>query len=97
MNHNHNFSTGDNESLSCKELLGNLSDFIDGDLPEDACQELQRHMNGCQNCRVVYDTMTRTIYLYQESAKETELPDDVRGRLFRTLKLDDLLPKTPVD
>ncbi len=75
----------------CKSLLGNLSDYIDGALDENLCQELQRHMEGCENCRVVYDTLTRTIYLYQTSARETELPDGVRGRLFNTLHLDDLL------
>jgi anti-sigma factor (TIGR02949 family) len=82
MNHNH---TGE-----CKTLLGSLSDFIDGELDDEMCQELQRHMAGCENCRVVLDTMTRTIYLYQTSEAETKLPEDVRGRLFNTLNLDDL-------
>jgi RNA polymerase sigma-70 factor (ECF subfamily) len=78
-------------SLTCKDTLGNLSNFIDGELSEDICQELQRHMTGCDNCRVVYDTLTRTIYLYQASAEQVEVPSDVRGRLFKTLQLDDLL------
>lgn len=83
MEHEHN--------LECKQLLGNLSDFIDGELDEGMCHELQRHMAGCENCRVVFDTMSRTIYLYQVSADEVELPAEVRGRLFNTLNLDDLL------
>jgi anti-sigma factor (TIGR02949 family) len=87
MNHKHN--------ATCKALLGNLSDYIDGELSEDLCQELQRHMAGCENCRVVFDTMTKTVYLYQTSAQETEVPADVRGRLFETLHLDDLLKPKP--
>ncbi len=83
MNHEHN--------LSCQDLLGNLSNFIDGELTDDLCQELQRHMSGCENCRVVFDTMTRTIYLYHAGAQQTGLPEGVRGRLFETLHLDDLL------
>jgi RNA polymerase sigma-70 factor (ECF subfamily) len=82
MSHEHN--------LTCKDLLGNLSDFIDGELDEVVCQELQRHMAGCENCQVVYDTMTRTIYLYHASATDTQLPEAVRGRLYETLQLDDL-------
>ena len=82
--------------LSCKDLLGNISDYIDGELKDDVCQELQRHMAGCDNCRVVFDTMTRTIYLYKVEAQETEIPADVRGRLFETLHLDDLINK-PVE
>ncbi|MEI6291452.1 MAG: zf-HC2 domain-containing protein [Chloroflexota bacterium] len=76
---------------NCKALLGNLSSFIDGELDDNLCQELQKHMQGCENCRVVYDTLTRTIYLYQANEREHELPDDVRGRLFSSLKLDDLI------
>jgi anti-sigma factor (TIGR02949 family) len=77
--------------LECKDLLGNLSNFIDGELDDGMCAELKRHMAGCENCRVVFDTTTRTIYLYQTSVNETELPADVRGRLFNTLHLEDLL------
>jgi len=83
MNHVH--------SLECKDLLGNLSEFIDGELDDDTCEKLRGHMAGCENCRLVFDTTTRTIYLYQTIAHETDLPADVRGRLFSTLKLDDLL------
>ena len=92
MKHDHKFPAQSlGLSHGCKNLLGNLSNFIDGELDEAMCQELQRHMAGCENCRVVYDTMTRTIYLYQASANETELPADVRGRLFNILHLDDLI------
>ena len=83
MSHEHN--------LTCKDLLGNISDYIDGVLNDEVCQELQRHMSGCENCRVFFDTLTRTIYLYQAGAQETEVPADVRGRLYETLRLDDLL------
>ncbi len=76
---------------ACQDLLGNLSNFIDGELDDQMCQKLQQHMAGCENCRVVYDTTTRTILLYQVSAKETSLPEGARGRLFNSLKLDDLL------
>lgn len=77
-------------NVQCKDLLGHLSEFIDGELDDEMCAELKRHMDGCENCRVVYDTTTRTIYLYQHSSQETELPADVRGRLFNKLNLDDL-------
>lgn len=83
MNHEHSFS--------CQQLLGNLSDYIDGDLSNELCQELQRHLAGCENCQVVFDTLTKTIYLYQNEAEKTELPSEVRGRLFETLHLDDYL------
>jgi anti-sigma factor (TIGR02949 family) len=82
-------------TATCKNLLGNLSDYIDGELSDELCLELQRHMEGCENCRVVFDTMTKTVYLYQTRVQETQVPADVRERLFQTLHLDDLLkPKS---
>ena len=80
--------------LECRDLLGNLSEFIDGGLDDETCEKLRSHMSGCENCRLVFDTTTRTIYLYQTVANETALPEDVRGRLFNTLKLDDLIKPT---
>jgi anti-sigma factor (TIGR02949 family) len=77
--------------LECKDLLGNLSEFIDGELDAETCQKLKEHMAGCETCRVVYDTTTRTIYLCQTSINEAELPAGVRSRLFKTLRLEDLL------
>lgn len=79
------------EPHDCKELLGNLSNFIDGELDAQMCQKIQQHLSGCENCRVVYDTTTRTILLYQVRVNETSLPEGARGRLFSSLKLDDLL------
>ena len=82
--------------FSCKKLLGNLSDYIDGELSDELCQELQRHLAGCENCRVVFDTLTKTVYLYQAEAQETEIPAEVRGRLFETLHLEAFFkPKSP--
>jgi anti-sigma factor (TIGR02949 family) len=78
-------------TLDCKTLLGNLSDYIDGDLNDDLCQEIQRHMAGCENCRVVFDTLTKTVYLYHSSAQDVEVPAEVRGRLFETLHLESYL------
>lgn len=83
----------DHHQLNCAEMLGNMSEFIDGGLNDEMCQEIQRHLDGCENCRVVFDTTTRTIFLYQADAQETDLPGDVRDRLFGALHLDDLLQK----
>ncbi len=77
--------------ITCQDLLLNLSSYIDGDLEESMCEELKRHMEGCQNCRVVFDTTTRTIYLYQSRIERDEIPPEVRERLYSKLNLDDFL------
>ena len=81
------------EDKTCKSLLGLLSDYVDGTAKDEICRELERHLAGCENCRVVVDTLKKTVYLYQQSDIETDLPTGVRERLFKRLNLDDLLTK----
>jgi anti-sigma factor (TIGR02949 family) len=77
----------------CKALLGTLSEYIDGELPVELCQEIEKHLEGCENCRVVLNTTRRTIDLVHLPASQ-DVPVDVRERLFKRLNLDDyLLPK----
>jgi anti-sigma factor RsiW len=74
----------------CQELLGTISDYVDGSLKDQLCRELELHLEGCEDCRVVVDTFRKTIELYH-NAGEQELPVGVRQRLYKRLKLDDLL------
>jgi anti-sigma factor RsiW len=75
----------------CRHLLGLLSEYVDGTLEEQLCAELEHHLADCQDCRVVVDTLHRTIYLYHRSASQSSVPEEVRQRLFRRLNLDDII------
>lgn len=80
---------------NCKELLGSLSSYIDGDLNPELCQELEKHLAGCDDCRVVLNTTKRTIDLVHSPLEKPDLPEDVRERLFKRLNLDTYLnPKS---
>jgi anti-sigma factor RsiW len=72
----------------CKQLLGNLSEFIDGELQAELCAELEQHLEGCDNCRIVVNTLRKTIELYKLTNEPVELPYAVRDRLFSKLNLD---------
>ena len=76
---------------NCQALLGSMSEYIDGELPADLCREIEKHLEGCENCRVVLNTTKRTIDLVQIPPEEETVPEDVRERLFLRLKLDDYL------
>ena len=70
---------------NCAALLGSLSEYIDGELGAELCQEIEKHLAGCDNCRVVLDTTRRTIDLVHAPAEKPDLPEDVRERLFKRL------------
>ena len=74
---------------SCRELLSSLGDYVDGTLGDELCAEIERHMKGCNRCRVVVNTLRKTVELYHETAAETQLPEDVRNRLYIRLNLED--------
>ncbi len=79
----------DIHSPRCRELKAQLSNFVDGELDDALCQEIEKHMADCENCRVVVDTLRKTIMLYQEAPEET-VPPDVHARLVKVLDLEAL-------
>jgi anti-sigma factor (TIGR02949 family) len=79
------------EHENCRHLLGSLSDFLDGSLEADLCAEIERHLAECENCRIVVDSLNKTVYLYHTTSQEVSVPEDVRERLFRRLNLDDYM------
>lgn len=78
---------------NCRELLASLSDYVDGTLQEELCSEIEQHMMDCENCRIVVDTLRKTITLYRASAGAPAMPNDVRERLYRRLNLQDFLDR----
>lgn len=80
---------------NCEELLGSLSAYIDGELSPELCLELEKHLAGCNDCRVVLNTTKRTIDLVHARGEKPDLPNDVRERLFKRLNLDNYLTPKP--
>ena len=74
-------------SDNCHHLLDDLSAYLDGEASAALCAEIERHLEICENCRVVVDTMNKTVLLYRDLPQPT-LPDDVRSRLYQSLDLE---------
>ena len=73
-------------SVECHEHLDCLSDYIDGELDPTLCAEIERHMAACGDCRIVVDTLRKTVSLYRNYGHE-EVPEDAKERLYAVLKL----------
>lgn len=76
---------------NCHDLLGVLSDYIDGELKAELCAQLEQHLSECENCRVVVDTLHKTISLYQKSTTQAGVPKGLRERLLTRLDLDEFI------
>jgi anti-sigma factor RsiW len=88
-------STGHvHDSEKCRQYLDSLSDYVDGELGEALCREIEAHMAECENCRVVVNTLAKTVMLYHR-LPAPEMPHHVKERLYKVLNLDDLHASTP--
>jgi predicted anti-sigma-YlaC factor YlaD len=80
-------------SGDCQKYCALFSDYIDQELAQQVCRDLEQHLKECPNCQVVVDTLTRTIKLYQETKDDHCLTDEQKKRLFVTLSLEDYIEK----
>ena len=66
--------------MTCKDLLKELTDYLDGTMDDRTRSELEDHLNWCHNCFVICNTTKMTVEIYRDS-KLYELPDTLRSRL----------------
>jgi predicted anti-sigma-YlaC factor YlaD len=80
----------------CKKMLSELSDYIDDELAEELCEELESHLVDCPNCRVMLDSLTKTVRVYCAD-KEERLPEALSKKLRAACekKWDTKNSKTP--
>jgi anti-sigma factor RsiW len=70
--------------LNCKHVIRELSNYIDGDLDPTLKQELERHLEHCEDCTLVVDQTRKTIQIFSGS-EPINLPSDVKSRLHAAL------------
>jgi len=80
-----------NESYHCRKWIETISDYVDGELDPELSRVLKQHLKECENCRIVVNTLRKTIDLYKETAEDEALPEDIRQRLFYRLHLENVL------
>jgi hypothetical protein len=57
----------------CKEVFALLSEYLNPELPPDACQEVELHLNGCPPCIEFADSLRKTVELCRQY-RPTEMP-----------------------
>ncbi len=78
----------------CRELKDKLSAYLDGELESAICAEIEQHLHNCEDCRVVVDTLNKTITLYRHYG-QASVPPDTHDRLTRVLNLEMLKKERP--
>ncbi len=82
-------STQQNQNpCRCGGLAHQLSAYLDGELPADLCREIEQHVGHCPDCKVVLDTLRRTVQIVHDLAStptSITLPPSVESRLLARL------------
>jgi len=72
-------------TLDCREVLDNLSDYIDGDGSDELRKAIERHISRCGRCRVIFDTTGKMLKIVTD-VEPFEVPLGVSARLYARLE-----------
>ena len=64
-----------------------MSEYIDAEMLECVCAELEKHLLECEHCRIEVNTLKRTIHLFKMMPCD-QVPGGLEERLFTTLRFD---------
>jgi anti-sigma factor RsiW len=52
-----------NNPENCKEVFAMLSEYLDLELPREACSEIEKHLAGCAPCTEFVESLRKTVAL----------------------------------
>lgn len=56
-------SSAAGQTENCREVLGLLSEYLDFDLPPEACDQIEHHLAECSPCEEFAESLRRTVEL----------------------------------
>ena len=79
--------------MNCKGVVREISNYIDGDLEIALKQEIERHLEHCEDCLMIINQTRMTVEIFCDS-KPVELPKEVHSRLHEELRRNLRGPKS---
>ena len=70
---------------TCREVLANISGYLDGELDSTACDAIERHCISCPSCTALVNGLRETVGLCRQAAT-VPLPDAVRRRALESVR-----------
>jgi len=70
--------------IECHEILERISDYIDGDAEPEVCEEIRRHLEGCDDCDNFIDSVEKTVELFRRDS--VPMPSEKKKNLHRILR-----------
>jgi anti-sigma factor RsiW len=75
--------------MSSEHLNDRLTELMEGTLPADICEEVNRHLEECADCARLREDLQDLARLCREAAQPTTMPAELRTRLAEMLASPD--------
>ena len=78
--------------MICRHVRSLLSDYLDGDLNEDASQQVREHLDACARCADRYRALRRTVRFIQAKGQvdvPVDSPERTAERFYAALMSPD--------
>jgi anti-sigma factor RsiW len=79
----------DDRTEKCKEVFSLLSEYLNLELPPEACQEIETHLAGCPPCIEFAESLRKTVDLchrYRPSEMPEPIGNEARERLLEAYR-----------
>ena len=73
-------SDQDHDHGHCLEMFKKLSEYIDGELNQISCEELEKHLEDCPPCKICMLTLKQTVNLCKE-VRDNPVPEGFSHKL----------------
>jgi predicted anti-sigma-YlaC factor YlaD len=73
--------------IDCKHVWNYISEYLDGTLPDETCETVQKHLNFCEICSAILDS-TRNVIILTADDRVFELPVGFSERLHARIDLE---------
>jgi anti-sigma factor RsiW len=70
--------------ISCEEVIGQISNYLDGEIEPELRARMEAHIQGCMHCAAVLDGTSNTLRLLADG-RWLELPAGFSERLRHRL------------
>ena len=71
--------------LTCKRFLDELNDYLDETLDPETRAQLQKHVDACPNCWVLWNTTDKTLKVFK-GMEPQPVPPGIQARLMEALE-----------
>lgn len=72
--------------IDCDQVLKQLETYLDGELPQVACDEIELHLASCGSCLDHRDFRIALARVIREKCGPAEAPADLPGRIREALQ-----------